>query len=456
MMIPPETKKLLSQLPERLLNVLPDATEVYVVGGSLRDMIADVSPVRELDILVTGIDGEALLQILREFGYAENVGKSFSVIKWHLGKGNVIDVSLPSMRNIEIPSGSRIIPEMSLEDDLAQRDFTVDALALNLRNGEFHDPFGGAKDLDRGVLRAVDDNSLNADPIRCLRGAYICARCNLKPDDRTFSLIKKASPKLSDIAPERIGEELRKLLLCLRKPSEALRFWRDWGILKIIIPELSVGVGVTQEGGWHAYDVFEHLLHTVDAAPAILDVRLAALFHDIGKPSRRRYLREDDRAIFYGHQQTGERMTRAVMERLKFSNALTDRVCRLVRHHMFTHAETDKGVRRFIRRVGEDILDELFMLRYADIEAQGTDREQLSDREYQERVRSILDERPPLSFRDLAVDGEDVMKILGISEGPRVGEILEALLEKVIENPSANERSVLIRALREKKTGKIF
>lgn len=434
-------------LPGKFIDDLPDNVGLYAVGGSVRDAFIPGLAPRELDLLVTHIKPDDLLQILNRYGRARLVGRSFSVIKWNPAGYDMIDVSLPAKRNLSYFDGCKIDPDYPLEDDLAQRDFTVNAMALDLNSGEFIDPYLGKKDLKKGVLRAVREDSLPADPIRCIRAVYICVRCMLEPDKFTIHKIQDTVPNLNRIAPERIGEELKKLLLYLDKPSEALRLWEKWGILDIVLPELAEGVGIVQEGGWHAHDVFEHGLHTVDAAPPILDVRLAALFHDIGKPRKKRFDSERDKATFYGHQNIGAKMARHILKRLKFSNETVERVTKMVSHHMFTRCETDKGVRRFIRKVGEDLIEDLFLLRFADIEAQGTDRDNSRDREYLDRIKAILSEKPALNVTNLAVNGEDIMAKLGIPEGVEVGYVLDFLLEKVDENPELNNRKSLLKLL---------
>ena len=439
----------LGELPDDFFDKLPDGAKIYAVGGSVRDrFLPDLEP-RELDLLITGICEDELLPLLNRFGKARRVGRSFSVIKWYPRKVNPlrpIDVSIPSSRGLGSPKKES---EITLEEDLGGRDFTVNAMAFDLAAGELIDPFSGRDDLRKGILRRVSPDSLFADPLRCLRAAYLAARCGLSPETDTLKNIQKAADKLPEVAPERIAEELKKLLLVLEKPSRALKLWRDWEILPIVLPELAEGVGVTQEGGWHAWGVFEHNLATADAAPRKLDVRLAALFHDCGKPRRRRYHPERDRATFYGHQSVGERMARKALERLRFSGELIERVGTLIRNHMFNHAETDRGVRRFIRRVGEDLLDEIFELRFADIRAQGTGRDETADREYKKRVQKILAARPPLTSSDLAIGGHDIMEEFHISEGPKVGKILGYLLEAVIDDPEVNRRAALMDLARD-------
>lgn len=444
----------LNKLPGGFIGDLPQEAGIYAVGGSVRDAFLPGIIPRELDLLISQISPQNLLKTLNKYGKARLVGRSFSVIKWTPQDKAVIDVSMPAIRDRLYENGCKIDPNYPLEDDLAQRDFTVDAMALDLRTGELIDPFGGKSDLKNGLLRVVSEKSVEADPIRCIRAAYICTRCRLKPEKATQEKIEEAVLMLDEVAPERIGEELKKLLVHLPEPSHALRLWEKWGILEIVIPELAEGVGVIQEGGWHAHDVFEHGLHAVDAAPPNLEIRLAALLHDIGKPRRKRFDIEREKATFYGHQNVGEKLAERILKRLKFSNDTVERVSRMVRFHMFTRCETDKGVRRFIRKVGEDLLDDLFELRFADIEAQGTGRENTRDREYYNRIMKILDEEPALRVTDLAIDGEDVMEHLGIDEGVEVGKALDYLLQQVDENPELNSREKLFHLLYEYKTEK--
>jgi len=441
-------KDFVCQLPEDFIESLPEGVGIYAVGGSVRDAYVPGLTARELDLLLTCISQKDLMPILKAHGKARLVGRSFSVIKWSPSECEPVDVSLPAVRDLALLNGCSIDPNFPLEKDLAQRDFTINAMAYDLRDDVLIDPFGGRNDLAEGVLRAVSENSLNADAIRCIRATYVCARCELSPDEATIGMIKSAVPKLADVAPERIGEELKKLLVHLPAPSKALRLWQKWGILDIVLPELAEGAGIVQEGGWHAHDVFEHGLHAVDSAIPDFEVRLAALLHDIGKPRRKRYDKERAKATFYGHQNVSEKMAVRIMKRLKYSNETIDRVSRMVRFHMFMRCQTDKGVRRFIRNVGEDLIDSLFELRYADVEAQGTNRDDSDDRKYHAYIRKILDEKPPLSVTDLAINGQDVMELLGISEGVTVGKVLNFLLERVIDDPSLNTRESLLELIR--------
>lgn len=438
--------------PEDIIRDIPKDGRILVVGGALRDAFIGDDSTREIDILVTKIPYNELLKILRKYGRASLVGKSFSIIKWYPHDGSIVDVSIPSRRGTNYPDGCLPDPDMPIENDLRERDFTVNAMAFDLVSCELIDPFGGVDDLHKRILRAVHGDSLKMDPLRCLRAGYFAVKCGLEPEAMTIEKIKESTPNLFDIAPERIGEEIKKALLFIEKPSRVIALWLEWGIIDRIMPELKEAIGVTQEGGWHAHDVFRHSLETLDFAPPILDVRLSALFHDLGKPKRRVYDPERDRASFYGHQSVGEAIAKKIMRRFAFSNDTIERVSRLVRFHMFTHAQTEKGIRRFIRRVGVDLLDDLFALRYADIEAQGTERDPTSDIEYERSIKRILAEKPPLSTRDLAVDGNDIMNILGIPEGPTVGRVLEGLLEMVLDDPSKNNRDELIGAIRLLKT----
>jgi tRNA nucleotidyltransferase (CCA-adding enzyme) len=223
---------------------------------------------------------------------------------------------------------------------------------------------------------------------------------------------------------------------------------RAGGVLAVILPELTAGFGVDQNE-WHAYDVYHHTLATVDAASADdLTLRLAALFHDIAKPQTK------DGPHFYRHEIVGEDVARAALSRLRFSNEQTDMVARLVRGHMFSSdpEQTDKALRRFIRRVGPDALERLFALRAADVAGSGLPKRDDRNERFAERVAATLAGRPALSVRDLAVDGTDVIRALqarghlppGARGGPDVGRILHALLERVTDEPALNERDALL------------
>ncbi len=434
-------EKLEWTLPAKLLEELLERGEVYFVGGTVRDFLLGI-PRSDQDILVAGIAPDELVEILRKYGYAEWVGRSFNVIKFHYG-GRTYDVALPSRRGAE---GAEYDPNLSVEEDLTGRDFTVNAIAFCLRTQQFLDPTGGIEDIRKKVLRATTDEVFRFDPLRIIRLCRLAAKLGFDIDPHTKELALASVENIKDLPPERVGEEMNKIML-LPKPSAALRCLVKIGAMEILLPELVECIGVTQPGSLHSYDVFEHIMLTIDYAPPDPLVRFAALFHDITKPQHR-FVDETGRARFYGHQVSAARLARKWLEKFAFSKKFAGNVAKLVRYHMYTHAATDKGVRRFIRRVGKELLPALFELRFADTRAQGPAGDLDAELQYAQRVRKILEEKPPLSVRDLEVDGYDVMRILGIPPGPKVGEVLNYLLAAVIDDPNKNRREILEEMIR--------
>jgi tRNA nucleotidyltransferase (CCA-adding enzyme) len=338
-----------------------------------------------------------------------------------------------------------------LERDLERRDFTVNAIAWDPVSDHLVDPFGGKADLAAGTLRAVGDPvaRFREDGLRPIRAARFAATHGFAIEERTFRALGEARAEAARVAPERVRDELMKALGA-PTPSRCFEVLRESGLLDLWLPELAECVAVPQNR-YHAYDVYYHTLYTCDAAPSGKPVvRLAALFHDVGKP-RTRVERDDGDATFYNHQLVGEQMTVEAMTRLRFSRDLTERVAHLVRHHMFEYRSewTDAAVRRFVRAVGVEHIADLFDLRIADNVGNGTKHgfpHYLG--ELASRVDAVLRAQDALTVRDLAVDGSDVMRELGLPPGPRIGEILNRLLEEVLEHPSRNDRSRLLERIR--------
>ncbi len=330
-----EPTKIEWSLPMGLLTELSNKGKVYFVGGFVRDKLLKIERTDQ-DILITNISPDLLIEILRKYGFAEWVGKSFRVAKFHYG-GNVYDFSIPSERTIH---SARQIPNMSIQDDLRQRDFTINAVAYDITNHKYIDPTGGVEDIENGIIRMVNPDVFSADPLRVIRLCRLRAKLDFNIDKKTKESAISSVSLLEEISSERIGEEFYKIMK-LNKPSDAFRCMLKLGILDKILPELSACSGVTQPGGMHAYDVFEHTMRTIDESPAEPLVRFSALFHDITKP-RHRDVQADGRARFYGHQITAEKVARKWLTRYAFSHKFADNVAKLVRYHMFTHAETDK------------------------------------------------------------------------------------------------------------------
>jgi tRNA nucleotidyltransferase (CCA-adding enzyme) len=360
-------------------------------------------------------------------------------------------------------------PSLSVEDDMRRRDFTVNAIARRLSTGEIVDPVGGRKDLERGILRTVSATSFAEDPLRLVRGLRFVSQLGFDLDEATLEQMREEAPAVKLVSGERVGGglaadglgELSKLLLG-RHPAKALRIARDTGVLVQLLPEFERAIGFDQESRYHSLTVDEHTFMVVQAAAdagRALPVRLAALFHDLGKPYVA-WRGTDGRLHYYArpgysersHEQVGCELARSALLRLRYPNALRERVVRIVRHHMFQIGKGDAlRARRFLAKHGDDLAFQLVDHKDADYRGKpGVDgKPPLEDIEKLEQFRKMLqrERRNPHRLKDLAVSGDDLIAI-GLSPGPELGRILRDLLHDVVENPSLNERETLLERAR--------
>jgi putative nucleotidyltransferase with HDIG domain len=336
----------------------------------------------------------------------------------------------------------------SLEEDLARRDFTVNALALDESKGQIIDLYKGQKDIEAKVIRAVGDPEIRfgEDGLRLMRAIRLVAELEFALDSETAAAIQKKAANLKHISRERVRDELVRILES-RQPMMALVLAQKLGILEFIAPELILGIGVEQNQA-HSYDVFEHIMRSLQHAADkdySLDLRLAALFHDIGKPESRRWSDEKKEWTFHGHEVIGSRVTRKALEDLKFSRETIEKVVKLVRWHMF-FSDPEKislsAVRRMIANVGEENIWDLLNLRICDRIGTGRPKEQpFRFRKYKAMVEQAL--RDPISVGMLKTDGTRLMEKFHVQPGPRIGWALNALLEDVLENPALNTEECL-------------
>jgi tRNA nucleotidyltransferase (CCA-adding enzyme) len=337
--------------------------------------------------------------------------------------------------------------------DLARRDFTINAIALDPLDGHLLDPFGGMKDLEKGVLRAVGDprSRFSEDGLRVLRAARFVATLELALDPATEEAIEPTLDTYRKVAHERVRDEWMKTMKA-RRPSRAFEVMRRTGILGVTCPELLEGVDMVQNK-WHAYDVWRHGMECMDACEADPILRIAALLHDVGKPRTRAWSDKTKDYTFYDHDRVGAEIAEPIAARLRFSNDERARIVTLVRHHLFHYTDewTDSAVRKWVRRVGPDRVEDLYVLNAADVRAKGRDFEADLDAlaRLKAHVARVLAEGAALSTRDLLVNGKDIMRELGLAPGPIIGEILEHLLEVVTGDPSKNEREALLALARE-------
>ncbi len=428
---------------------------VYAVGGRVRDeematVLGRALEHKDSDYVVVGLSLDEVRRRLEALGAVDLVGASFAVFKLRV-RGQTVDVAL-ARRERSIGSGHRDFivesgPDVTLEEDLARRDFRMNMLARALDDGRLIDPFEGVADIRARRIDIVAERSFVEDPLRMLRGAQFAARFDFSLTPRALTAMRAAAPLVREVSPERIADELTKLLTRAERPSVGLELLRETGVLAFVWPELVEGYGVEQNE-WHAYDVWRHNLATLDAARSDLTERLAALLHDVGKP------RTKVGPTFYRHEIVGEGLAREMLTRLRFPGHVIDDVTALVRHHMFqTGPElTPAAIRRFVRRVGPERLDRLFALREADVRGSGLPKRGDHNERFAQRVHALLAERPPLSVEDLTVGGREMIALLirqgraaeDYRGGPEVGVLLRYLLEQVLEEPARNTPAVLL------------
>ena len=331
----------------------------------------------------------------------------------------------------------------SLLEDLARRDFTVNAIALNEASDELVDPYKGQKDIKDKLLRAVGDASerFNEDALRMLRAVRLIAELGFGIDGQTAEAIKRNSHHLKYVSRERVRDELTRILNS-DKPMDALVLAHRLGLLEYIAPDLIRGVGIEQNQA-HSYDVFGPLMRTMQHAADkdwSFDIRLAGLFHDVSKPETRRWSEEKKDWTFHGHEVVGARVTKRALEDLRFSRETTEKVVQLVRWHMFfsdPEKITLSAVRRVITNVGEENIWDLLNLRICDRIGTGRPKEQpFRFRKYKAMVEQAL--RDPISVNMLKIDGNDLMNTFRVKPGPSIGYTLHALLEEVLDDPKKN------------------
>ena len=438
-----------------LSDVLPPGT-LYAVGGRVRDEVRreveDASiAIKDLDYVVAGVPLDDLRRRLETVGRVDLVGSAFAVLKVTID-GQTVDVALPRRekstgpghRDFDVQSG----PDVPLEDDLARRDFRINMMARSLPAGELIDPYGGRGDIVARRIDVLHAHAFVEDPLRVLRAAQFSARFAYDVTPATRAAMESAAELVASVSPERICDELLKLFERAVKPSIGLELLRETGALAYVWPELIEGVGVEQNE-WHAYDVWRHNLETVDATPPGDTVlRLAALLHDVGKP------RTKDGPHFYRHELVGADMAREMLRRLRFPGETQHVVSHLVRHHMYNQDPnlTDAAVRRFIRRIGPELLERQFAIRRADIAGSGMPKRDHSNEAFEERVWEEVARRPPFSVADLAIGGADVIAAMvrariapaDFRGDARVGRVLRWVFEQVTDVPERNSRETLV------------
>jgi tRNA nucleotidyltransferase (CCA-adding enzyme) len=421
----------------------------WVVGGCVRDLILGRDEIADWD-LATDARPEELVKI---FPKAIPTGIEHGTLTVVI-KGRHYEVTTlrgeTTYTDGRRPDSVHFVGDITA--DLARRDFTINAIAIDPGTGTVIDPFAGQADLAARVLRAVGDpmQRFSEDGLRVLRAARFVATLEVALDPATKSAIGPTLDTYRKVSAERIRDEWVKAMKA-RRPSRAFEVMRETGILGVSAPELLEGVGMEQNK-FHAYDVWRHGMECLDACAGDPILRISALLHDVGKPRSRAYSDKTKDWTFYDHERIGAEIADPILARLRFSNDERARIVHLVRHHLFHYSDewTDAAVRRWLRRVGTERVEDLYRINEADVRAKGRDfSPDLAALEaLKGHVAKVLAQGAALSTRDLNVNGRDLMTELGLPPGPILGRLLAALLEEVTQDPELNTRERLLERAR--------
>lgn len=446
------------QLPEKVKNIMRKVlesggpasakasagkSEIYVVGGAVRDWILK-KEVNDWDF-ATNLTPEEMKKIFPKNSFCENQFGTFSVV---VGKDEIFEIT--TYRSEAGYSDKRHPDKISwgktLKEDLERRDFTINAIALDIE-GQITDLHGGIEDLNNRLIKTVGnpDDRFSEDALRMMRAIRIAAQIGFLIEEKTFESIQKNAHLIKEIAGERIRDELFKILLS-KKPGDGIRLLKNSGLLAEIMPELLLGVGMGQKGH-HIYDVWDHELEALNNCQSKNPVtRLACLLHDVGKPVVMK--EEKGEKTFYNHEVVGSRIAVNIGKRLRLSKDELEQLFILVRWHMFTveDTQTDKAVRRFIRNVTPKYLDEMISLRRSDRLGSGAKESSWRWELFKKRLIEV--QKQPFSVKDLKVNGLDVMEILKIKPSRKVGEVLDKLFAEVEEKPELNVREILLEKIK--------
>jgi poly(A) polymerase/tRNA nucleotidyltransferase (CCA-adding enzyme) len=437
MKIPKEVKLILKKLKDK-------SYESYIVGGCVRDLLQNKKP-EDWDV-TTNAKPEEIQKIFPKSFY-EN--KFLTVTVQTRSKDPKLkEIEITTYRSEAKYTDKRHPDEIgfakTIEEDLARRDFTINAIALT--EVKIIDPFNGQKDLKNKIIRAVGkpEDRFSEDALRMLRAIRLATVLDFTIEKETEEAIKKNSSQLKMISQERIRDELLKIIIS-KRAAQGIELLRTLGLLKYIIPEAEEGYGIEQNKH-HIYECYEHNLRSLDyAVKANFSkyVRLTAFLHDIGKPRTKQGTGDD--STFYNHEIIGAKMTRQILERLKFSKKDIEKITKLVRYHLFYYnvdEVSESSVRRLVRQVGLDNMEELLQVRMADRIGSGVPKAE----PYKLRhLKYIIEKvsRDPVSVKMLKVSGNDVMDTLKIKPGPKVGQVLDVLFGYVLNDPKKNKKEFL-------------
>ena len=435
---------------KQVLQALTDAGfEAYIVGGCVRDLSVDRTP-KDWDI-TTNAKPDQIQEIFPDSFYENNFGTvgvkvlPFLTTDKNDREHDVIEVTT---YRIESTYSDKRRPDevefaKTLEEDLSRRDFTMNALSLDINNNLI-DPYNGRKDINKKLIRAVGDaiERFDEDALRMMRAVRFAAELNFTIEPETFNAIKQKNKLLNHVSIERIRDEFIKIILS-NHPEHGLQMLCDTGLLTHFLPELELGIGIEQNHH-HTFTVWEHNLKATEKCPSKkLEVRLAALFHDIGKPESKQGKGRE--CTFYNHEYISARLTKNIMTRMKFPIKITEKTVLLVRNHMFYYSVdevTEASVRRIIKKVGLENMKDLMSVRIGDRLGSGTPKAKpYKLRHFEYMIDKVSND--PVNVKMLKLNGDIMISDLNFKPGPQIGAILNVLLAEVIENPTKNTLKIL-------------
>ncbi|MCX7025371.1 MAG: HD domain-containing protein [Spirochaetes bacterium] len=415
--------------------------KAFLVGGAIRDMLLD-QPLQDFDV-ATDARPEEVLRLFKRV-IPTGIKHGTVTVMW---RGLAIETT--TFRSETGYSDGRhpdsVVFGDSIHQDLSRRDFTINAMALDLESGELLDPYAGKDDLAACIIRTVGRalERFSEDGLRPLRAVRFASKLGFSVEPDTLAAIPQSMGKFRMVSIERVREELEKILLSSR-PSVGFLLLETTGLLEEIVPELACCRGVLQKG-LHAFDVLDHSLLACDAIEPVLQLRLAAVLHDIGKPSTKK-LGPDGVATFHRHEGESSVMVERILTRLKFPNETIGDVVHLVGQHMFQYEESwsDSAVRRFIVRIGKEYVERLFAIRLADAYAhRGVRPDPRTLEPFRKRIEKTLAAEEALSIKAMAVSGDDLASI-GVPRSPVMGAILKELFDSILDDPTLNEKGRLM------------
>lgn len=439
-------------LPKEVLKILKKfdtaGFEIYVVGGAVRDFLMGKS-VYDWDF-TTNAKPKQILKLIPD-GFYDNVFGTVGIKYEDFEKPFEITTFRTEGTYSDNRRPDKVTWGKTLKEDLQRRDFTINAIALD-QNKKIIDPFDGQGDLNKKIIRAVGDSNERflEDALRMMRAIRIASELNFSIEESTLTAISNNSSLINKIAKERVKTELFKILSSPH-PYEGMLLFKNSNLLDEILPELVKCFGIEQKSPQrhHIYDVGTHLLNSLKECKSDNPVvRFAALLHDIGKPQTFKKL-DSGVITFYNHEIVSTKIAKNIAKRLKLSKKENEKLITLVRFHQFTvdEKQTDASIRRFIRKVGLEHIEDMLDLRAADRLGGGASETSWRTEEFKKRIIEV--QKEPFAISDLKIGGKEVMKELKLSPGPKVGEILKKLFDKVVENQLPNEKKVLLEKLKE-------